>query len=363
MFYGFTSTTTGIVDIQGGSCVQPNANHLYNTISISSACSALNIGNFSFDEIGSTMGGAWISGGLSSLQVRLRGGYTNITPRHNLLDGTDPDRDPNLIEDFMTGTDDAIGLLVTASAGVQAVGVVGANLVFYADTAKTLPIGSVPLSDISNFTDSDSISIIDGVITVNLSSGPVFAALQSKVEDPYYIHTDNNLTDERANIIDSIVPITSVQDANGLSYEDGMLKMANILEKIYTIGSIYETADPELSTPASIATLFGFGTWEAFGSGRSLVAIDTSQTEFNTIGKTGGAKTVTLSINEMPSHNHNSTIAGNRDGNPDGGNDSGGGKQYWRYGTTTTGTTSTGGGQAHTNLSPFIVAYRYWRIA
>ncbi|MFP3041910.1 hypothetical protein LQZ19_08820 [Treponema primitia] len=405
MFYGLVTTTTGIVDIQGGSCVQPGANQVYNTISISSACSGLNIGNFSFDEIGSTLGGAWISGGLSSLQVRTRGTYTNITPRHNLSDGTDPNRAADLLEDTITGVDDAIGLLITAAAGVKAVGVVGANLVFYADAAKTLPIGAIPLSDLSNYSDSDSISIIDGVITVNLQSGPLFAALQSKVEDPFYVHTDNNLTDERANIIDSIVPITSVQQANGLSYEGGVLSMANILERIFTVGAIYETTDADLNTPASIATHFGFGTWEAFGAGRALVAIDTGQTEFNAIGKTGGNKSITLATANLPSHTHSipALTTGNQSANHShtinhshsfngyrsfasgssgqvksreyisgdptdyGGNaysgSSGNNSANHTHSTSATNTGSTGGAEAVNNLQPFIVVYRYRRIA
>lgn len=46
------------------------------------------------------------------------------------------------------------------------------------------------------------------------------------------------------------------------------------------------------------------GTWVAWGAGRVPVGVDTAQTEFNTVEKTGGEKTHTLATNEMPRHNH-----------------------------------------------------------
>ena len=61
--------------------------------------------------------------------------------------------------------------------------------------------------------------------------------------------------------------------------------MAKInVDLIYPIGSIYMSVN---STNPS--TYFG-GTWEAWGTGRVPVGIDTSQTEFNTVEKTGGSK-------------------------------------------------------------------------
>jgi hypothetical protein len=40
------------------------------------------------------------------------------------------------------------------------------------------------------------------------------------------------------------------------------------------------------------AELFGFGTWTAFGTGRVLVGQDPADSDFSTLGATGGAKTV-----------------------------------------------------------------------
>lgn len=87
--------------------------------------------------------------------------------------------------------------------------------------------------------------------------------------------------------------------------------------------------------------------------GRTLVGKDSTDTDFNTLGKTGGEKTHTLTVNEMPSHTHKIQVrSGNigdyygdpplTDGNA--GNLIQGGD-----------TKSTGGGQAHNNLQPYLV--------
>ena len=55
------------------------------------------------------------------------------------------------------------------------------------------------------------------------------------------------------------------------------------------------------------ATYLGFGTWQLWGSGRVPVGVDTSQTEFNTVEKTGGEKTHKLTVAELASHTHKFT--------------------------------------------------------
>lgn len=58
-----------------------------------------------------------------------------------------------------------------------------------------------------------------------------------------------------------------------------------ILDVVYPIGAIYMSIDS-----ANPAAIFG-GTWSAWGTGRVPVGYDVSQTEFDTVEETGGAKT------------------------------------------------------------------------
>jgi microcystin-dependent protein len=109
------------------------------------------------------------------------------------------------------------------------------------------------------------------------------------------------------------------------------------------------------------STLFG-GTWEAWGTGRVPVGIDTIQTEFATVEKTGGEKSHKLTINEIPKHRHG-IFNYNANGSPLTESSS------IMLGETATGwsgnsfTTYEGGGQEHNNLQPYITCYMWKRIA
>lgn len=132
--------------------------------------------------------------------------------------------------------------------------------------------------------------------------------------------------------------------------------LTNFLLQIYPVGAIYMS-----TRSTNPGTLFG-GTWTAWGSGRVPVGVNTSDTNFNTVEKTGGASTVTLTTQQIPSHSHsyndtqpNSlvTSAAAMPGQLTA-TDS---KQVSR----TTGT--AGGGAAHNNLQPYITCYMWKRTA
>ena len=89
--------------------------------------------------------------------------------------------------------------------------------------------------------------------------------------------------------------------------------------------------------------------------GRVPVGRDAAQTEFDVLGETGGAKTHTLTVNEMPAHKHNLQIVAlsqlNQQVNDD--DVAAGNAPPSVNGSTAVG--SSGGNQPHNNLQPYIV--------
>ncbi|MDB4344672.1 hypothetical protein OAA39_00460 [bacterium] len=128
-------------------------------------------------------------------------------------------------------------------------------------------------------------------------------------------------------------------------------------DKIYPVGSIYATTEASFDPNTSF-----YGTWSEYAAGRVLVGQDTGDTDFDTINETGGAKTHTLIVDEMPSHQHNSNVM-SEDTRAYIGDTyalSHKGLDIGSHGTQAPKTSNTGGGQAHNNLQPYTVV-KYWR--
>lgn len=159
--------------------------------------------------------------------------------------------------------------------------------------------------------------------------------------------------------------------ANGIYVEDlddtVDIAVAAALESMMPVGFVVT-----LGVSTNPATLYGFGTWTAI-TGKVVVGISGSDTEFDTLNETGGTKTHTLTTAEMPAHTHSNrwraympngtgslalndltgdailitdaAVAGtNISGDPTVGN-------------------SAGSGNAHNNLQPYIVKYVWERTA
>ena len=124
---------------------------------------------------------------------------------------------------------------------------------------------------------------------------------------------------------------------------------------LYPIGSIY------MSIQDTNPSVFFGGTWERIAKGKTLVGVDENDTDFNTSSKTGGEKVHTLTVNEIPSHNHNigwsnttNLIATGQQGIP--GQAPVNRVDSWK-------TFSTGGNQPHNNMQPFYTCYIFVRTA
>ena len=125
----------------------------------------------------------------------------------------------------------------------------------------------------------------------------------------------------------------------------------------YPVGAIFTTTTAYANSAAVVAAVGGT-TWTAFGAGKVLVGVDASDTDFDTVEETGGAKTHTLTTSEIPAHTHSydkqvtstDAISIHDIVRTTGGNTG-----------ATTG--STGGGTAHNNLQPYITVYMWKRTA
>lgn len=140
------------------------------------------------------------------------------------------------------------------------------------------------------------------------------------------------------------------------------------LTAAYPVGSIYINA----TNATNPATLFGFGTWTAFGAGRVLVGFDAGNALFDTAEETGGSANATLVSHTHtatvtdPGHSHVIDTTINLAGGSNGPNIFGGGSPTSTQ-TATTGITvansTEGSSGTNANYQPYITVYMWKRTA
>lgn len=148
------------------------------------------------------------------------------------------------------------------------------------------------------------------------------------------------------------------------------------LSAVYPVGSIYINA----AVSTNPATLLGFGTWTAFGAGKVLVGLDSSDALFDTLEETGGSKdsivvshthTATSTVTD-PGHKHGPEQGQfvQQGGTGQSGGFTGDGKTLASLtATATTGISvattinSTGSSGTNANVQPFIVVKMWKRTA
>lgn len=166
---------------------------------------------------------------------------------------------------------------------------------------------------------------------------------------------NSKITELTAFTAPALTDVVPVVDLAGPTTKKSTL--SDVLKLTYPIGCIYTS-----TVSTNPATVFGFGTWSAFGAGKVLVGLDSGDTDFDTAEETGGAKTHTLTTTEIPAHNHQ--ILRERSATTGGAT-----TQIARTADTSSTvdtaifTENTGGAGAHSIMNPYIVIYRFKRTA
>lgn len=146
------------------------------------------------------------------------------------------------------------------------------------------------------------------------------------------------------------------------------------LAAVYPVGSVYTNA----GVATNPATLLGFGTWEAFGSGRVLVGVNAGDASFDTLGETGGSKDAivvshTHTIGNAGSHSHTYSLPVHRGADAGYTNAAwGGGDRQDAASVTATSSTvadhthsisTTGSSGTNANLQPYITVHMWKRVS
>lgn len=240
--------------------------------------------------------------------------------------------------------------------------------------ANTLAITTKNITDTR--LDTEDCGLVVGLVE-NIDTSQLYKQIQSDLYDfksteqaefMSWFETIQDILDENAagNLqkqIDTKVPMERTINGKALTGNITItaadIGTSAIFLAAHPVGSLYET---DIAT--NPGTLYG-GTWAAWGGGKVTVGLNAADTSFNTVGKTGGEKTHTLTIAEMPSHTHDIKMRRNEAwdytalsdyyGDPAGGTGFQMEIQMDMY------VPYTGGGQAHNNLQPYITTYRWKR--
>lgn len=236
-----------------------------------------------------------------------------------------------------------------------------------AGTGVAIPAGKTMTvwSDGTNFTVQNShiIGTVVGNVTGNLTG-----------------NVTGNVTGNTNGVVTATAGSTAVTQSPGTSNTTiATTAFANAaFQGAYPVGSIYMNA----SVATNPGTLFGFGTWVAFGAGRVLVGFDAGNALFDTAEETGGsADAITVSHTHTatstvtdPGHEHSlsngqalSETGGSREAQSGVGNF--GRNGFTVASTTTTGITvattvaSSGSSGTNANYQPYITVYMWKRTA
>lgn len=171
---------------------------------------------------------------------------------------------------------------------------------------------------------------------------------------------------------DTFVPLSHLDDAN--PHAQYTLKETNDKDikelqdwikilfnlKPIKVGDIYTTTIDHADA-AAVALHHGYGDWERYAEGRTLVGLSTSAddpSDYKTIGNEFGENEETLTLAQIPNHDHTVDM---HSGSIDGATRAG--TQNTSSSAANIKTNAVGGGEAHNNIQPSKVVAHWLRTA
>lgn len=202
----------------------------------------------------------------------------------------------------------------------------------------------------------------DGAYSYSIGDNPSIKIINDNGIIYTEFYTENgSLQARRENSVGIKIRNFGTSDLTGYFSSKTYSRKASWLDMIYPIGSIY------ISTQNRNPSLYFGGEWEQIEDRFLLASGSTYE-----IGTTGGEETHTLTVGEMPSHNHTqnqhrhqllsqqfSTGTGNASAVVNSSNRTAT-SRYTDYQTPTI--NNTGGGQAHNNMPPYLAVSVWERI-
>lgn len=174
--------------------------------------------------------------------------------------------------------------------------------------------------------------------------------------------TRNDNEEKREKKYDEMTAATEQAQRLIEDIEENGATLENIINLVYPVGSICIS-----TSSVNPQEKFG-GVWTEFAKGKTLVGVDSAQSEFNAVEKSGGSKTHTLTVNEMPKHNHAMIdSAGNKEFGTEINQESSASRLIYAKSYSVVSSPDkmekAGGDQAHNNLQPYITVYMWKRIS
>ena len=143
----------------------------------------------------------------------------------------------------------------------------------------------------------------------DFSNTPVNFEISSELENIKSGELLNQLFGKISHFFYYLVPVGTMLEYAGQNAPDGYLlcqgqavSRSEYADLFKVIGTKYGAGDG--------STTFNLPN----PKGRVIVGLDSNDSDFNALGKTGGAKTVTLTKEQIPAHNHSATVSINSGG-------------------------------------------------